>query len=76
KKRGIEQPQTEQVIRGAREGFIEALETNLSLIRYRLQSPSLKIETGDIGARTKSKVAVCYMDGIANPELIGEVMRR
>lgn len=75
-KRGIEQPQTEQVIRGAREGFIEALETNLSLIRYRLQSPSLKIETGDIGARTKSKVAVCYMDGIANPELIGEVMRR
>lgn len=75
-KRGIEQPQTEQVIRGAREGFIEALETNLSLIRYRLQSASLKIETGDIGARTKSKVAVCYMDGIANPDLIGEVMRR
>ncbi|MDU4695860.1 MAG: spore germination protein [Paenibacillus sp.] len=75
-KRGIEQPQTEQVIRGSRDGFIEQLETNLSLIRYRLQTADLVIETGELGARTKSKTAVCYIDGIANPELVSEVMRR
>ncbi|MEF2966965.1 spore germination protein [Paenibacillus sp. M1] len=75
-KRGIEQPQTEQVIRGAREGFIELLDTNLSLIRYRLQSPDLKIETAPLGERTRSRVAVCFIEGIADPTLIEEVMRR
>lgn len=75
-KRSIEQPATEQVIRGPREGFIEALATNLSLIRYRLPSPDLRIETMEIGRRTKSKVAVCYMEGITNPKLVQEVNNR
>ncbi|WP_348772911.1 spore germination protein [Paenibacillus sp. Marseille-P2973] len=75
-KRGIEQPQTEQVIRGAREGFIELLDTNLALIRYRLQTPDLKIETGPVGQRTQSRVAVCYIQGITDPELVSEVMLR
>ncbi|WP_091181256.1 spore germination protein [Paenibacillus catalpae] len=75
-KRSIEQPATEQVIRGPREGFIEPLGTNISLIRYRLQSPDLRIETMEIGRRTKSKVAVCYMEGITNPELVKEVNNR
>ena len=32
-KRAIEQPQSEQVIRGPREGYIEDLDTNLALLR-------------------------------------------
>lgn len=75
-KRGIEQPQTEQVIRGAREGFIEQLETNLSLIRYRLQTPDLKIETAPLGERTKTQIAVCFIEGICDPAIIQEVMKR
>ncbi|MGO4544670.1 spore germination protein [Paenibacillus sp. 2TAB23] len=75
-KRSIDQPATEQVIRGPREGFIEPLGTNISLIRYRLQSPDLRIETMELGLRTKSKVAVCYMDGLTNPELVKEVNAR
>ncbi|MCR2807203.1 spore germination protein [Paenibacillus soyae] len=75
-KRGIEQPATEQVIRGPREGFIESLDTNLSLIRYRLQSAELRVEMRDIGRRTKSKVAVCYMEGITDPKLVEELDRR
>ncbi len=35
-KRGIQQPETERVIRGPRDGFIEQLTTNVSLLRYRL----------------------------------------
>lgn len=75
-KRSIEQPQTEQVIRGSRDGFIEQLETNLSLIRYRLQTADLVVETADLGTRSKSKTAVCYISRIANPDLVSEVMRR
>ena len=75
-KRGIDQPATEQVIRGPREGFIELLSTNISLIRYRLQTPDLRVKTMDIGRRTQSKVAVCSMEGITNPDLVAEVVRR
>jgi len=76
KNRSIEQPQTEQVVQGPREGFIEMLETNLALIRYRLPTPDFRIKTMRIGKLTKSQVAVCYIEGIANPSLVAEVMRR
>ncbi|MFX3636579.1 MAG: spore germination protein [Candidatus Pristimantibacillus sp.] len=75
-KRSIEQPATEQVIRGPREGFVEPIGTNLSLIRYRLQSPDLRIQTMEIGRRTNSKVAICYMEGITSPDLVKEVNSR
>jgi len=74
--RGIEQPQTEQVIRGSREGFIENLESNLSLLRYRLQTPDFRVHTRPIGARTRSQVAVCYIEGIANEGLVDKVETR
>ncbi|MGM0879802.1 MAG: spore germination protein [Bacillota bacterium] len=75
-KRSIDQPATEQVIRGPREGFIEPIGTNIGLIRYRLQSTDLRIQTMEIGRRTKSTVAVFYMEGITNPDLLKEVNSR
>lgn len=75
-KRSIEQPATEQVIRGPREGFIESLGSNLALVRYRLQSADLRVDMRDIGQRTKTKVAICYMEGITDPELLKELGRR
>ncbi|WP_419885970.1 spore germination protein [Paenibacillus sp. B-A-8] len=74
--RSIEQPQTEQVIRGSRDGFIENLQSNLSLLRYRLQTPDFRVVTAPLGARTRSKVAVCYIEGIADPGLVQKVMKR
>lgn len=73
--RGVESPQTEQVIRGPREGYVEKLENNLSLLRYRLQSTDFRIDISPVGTRTQSKVALCYIESLANPGLIAEVMR-
>lgn len=75
-KRSIDQPATEQVIRGPREGFIEPLGTNISLLRYRLQTKTLRIRTMEIGERTHSKVALCYLEDIADPDLVVEVEKR
>ncbi|MBP3962714.1 spore germination protein [Paenibacillus lignilyticus] len=75
-KRAVDQPATEQVIRGPREGFIEMLEKNIALIRYRLQTPELRIHSLEIGRRSRSKVSVCYLDGVTNTELVDEVKRR
>ncbi|MFD2875727.1 spore germination protein [Paenibacillus rhizoplanae] len=74
--RGVEQPQTEQVIRGPREGYVEKLENNLSLLRYRLQSTDFRIEISPLGTRTQSRVALCYIDSLADSALVAEAMRR
>lgn len=74
--RGVEQPQTEQVIRGPREGYVEKLENNLALLRYRLQSTDFRIEISPLGTRTQSRVALCYLDSLADPQLVAEAMRR
>ncbi len=74
--RSVDQPQTEQVIRGPREGYVEKLENNLALLRYRLQSTDLRVEISPLGSRTRSRVALCYLDSIADPQLVAEAMRR
>lgn len=76
KERSIEQPQTEQVIQGAREAFIESIGTNVSLLRKRMRSPNLRIEHLRIGRETRTTVAYCYLDGITNRQLVQEVRRR
>ncbi|WP_188206394.1 spore germination protein [Alkalibacillus aidingensis] len=75
-KRSVDQPDGEQVIRGPRDGFIEHLQTNISLLRSRLPTPDLRLENMEIGEMTKSKVVVGYIDGTTNQELVDEVKRR
>jgi len=75
-KRSISQPETEQVILGPREGFIENLITNISLLRYRLPTPDLQIKTMQIGRLTKSTVAICFLKGIASEDIVKEVEKR
>lgn len=75
-KRSIIQPPTEQTIQGPREGFIEPLIFNLGLLRYRLPTPDLRIQIMRVGRITKSKVAICYLDGIVDPALVEEMQRR
>ncbi|WP_449540403.1 spore germination protein [Ferdinandcohnia sp. Marseille-Q9671] len=75
-KRGLTQPETERVVRGPRDGFIEQIMTNVSLLRYRLPVPEFRVEHMEVGERTKTRVGICYMEGIVNQELLTEVKVR
>lgn len=74
--RAITEPDTEMVVRGPREGFIEDLGTNTSLIRRRLRSPHLRIEAMDIGRVTRTRVALVYLENLATKQVVDEVRRR
>jgi hypothetical protein len=74
--RAIEQPDTETVIRGPREGFNENIATSISLIRRRLPTPGLHVESFRIGSYTKTDTAICYIDGIIDPNLVHEARSR
>lgn len=75
-KRSIDEPQTENVVRGPREGFIEVLAVNITLIRRKLKDSNLVFEILRIGRQTKTNVAFCYIKGLANEEIINEVRKR
>lgn len=74
--RSIEEPRTEQIIKGSHEGFIESLSTNIYLLRNRIKSPKLKVKYFTLGSVTNTKVAVIYMNNIADPKIVEECLKR
>ncbi len=74
--RPIQEPPNSAVIKGPREGFNESLKYNLSLIRHKLPTPDLVIDSFSIGKYTKTQIAVVYLQDIADKNVIKEVERR
>ena len=74
--RGPQEPELEKVIRGPRDGFTETLVFNTALIRRRVRDPKLRNELVTVGSRSKTDVAIMYIDDIANNALVAEVRRR
>ncbi len=75
-KKDISQPELTYTLRGPKDCFTENLDVNLSLIRYRIKDPELKIKTFEVGDRTKSRVAVIYIEDIANDIILSDVCQR
>jgi len=75
-KRGVEEPQSEVVIRGSREGFSETLRVNTSLLRRRIRDPRLWIEEFTVGRVSHTQVAITYIKGIADDKVVQEVRDR
>lgn len=74
--RGPEEPSIERVVRGARDGFTETLLSNIALVRRRLRDPGLKFELHQVGRRTKTDVAIAYIDDIADKTQVKAVTEK
>ncbi|MBO8128890.1 MAG: spore germination protein [Peptococcaceae bacterium] len=75
-KRPVGQPETEAVVRGPREGFVECLAVNITMLRRWLKSPNLQFENMFFGRVTRTRVALAYIKGLVDPGLVDEVRRR
>jgi stage V sporulation protein AF len=65
-----EEPSNEKVVRGSRDGFVETLLTNVALVRRRLRDRKLICSVYKIGERTNVDVALSYIEGMADANLI------
>lgn len=65
-----EEPDTEKVIRGSRDGYTENIVENTALTRRRLRDESLRNEMMKVGERSKTDVCITYIEDIANPNLV------
>lgn len=75
-KRSIEEPTTQTIVRGPKDGFNEDIQTNLSLIRKRIKNPALRFENYTIGTETATSIFLGYIDGIVNKQILAEVQKR
>ncbi len=74
--RSIAEPDTENVVRGPREGFIESAPANAVLIRRRLKTPDLKYEEMTVGTVTETKVILMYLDSLVNRRALAILKER
>ncbi|MEK5441835.1 MULTISPECIES: spore germination protein [unclassified Fredinandcohnia] len=71
--RGPEEPDTERVVRGSRDGYVETVVFNTALTRRRVRDKSLRMEYMQVGRRSKTDIVISYIEDIADPDHVKEV---
>lgn len=70
------EPESDKVMQGARDGFVETLVTNTALIRRRVRDERLRMRCFNLGGSSAPDVVVCYMEGVADPAFVARVERK
>ncbi len=74
--RAIMEPPGSVAVKGPREGFIEDVKTNMSLVRNRLRTPKLQFKMLTAGRQSRTAVAVGYLEGIADEKTVKSILGR
>ena len=71
--RSPQEPDTEKVIQGAKDGFVETLLTNCNLLRRRLRSPNLTFSLHTLGSVSVTDVCISYLKDICDINLLQSI---
>ena len=74
--RAIAEPTLEKSLKGSKDSFVESLRANTALVRRHLPTPRLKLAEQTLGSRSRTRVAVLFLEGAASPGTVGELARR
>lgn len=68
--RNVSAPEVQYALRAPKDSFVENLDTNLSLITYRIKDPHLCLKNFIVGTRTQTRVVVAYIDSLADKNVV------
>lgn len=71
--RSVDEPWKDKVLRGSRDGFVETLVFNAALMRRRIRDPKFSVEVMRVGKRSRSDVAICYIEDKADLKLVASL---
>lgn len=74
--RSVSPPESEVIVKGPREGFVEGIMINISLVRRKIRNPELKFKFKEVGTRTKTQICICYMETLVNKKILSELEMR
>ncbi len=64
--RNVQEPESDKVLRGSHEGFVETVIFNTALIRRKIRNPNLTLKCIQVGSESKTDVVVCYLDDVVD----------
>lgn len=64
--RGVQEPESDKVLRGSHEGFVETVIFNTALIRRKIRNPNLTMKAYQIGSESKTDVVICYLEDVVD----------
>jgi stage V sporulation protein AF len=70
------EPDSDRVMQGSHDGFVETLVMNTALIRRRIRDERLRMIHFNIGGSSKTDVVVCYVKGIASEKTVRDIEER
>ncbi|MFF2876372.1 spore germination protein [Gottfriedia sp. NPDC057991] len=73
--RAVTEPDTQRSAKGSMIGFNEQLNVNINLLRNMIQMPNLKVETRKVGSKSKTDVAIIYIDEFVDQSILEETRR-
>ena len=68
--------ESETTLTGPKDSFTENYNTNIGLIRKRLKTTDLYIDSKELGKYTKTKTAILYIKGIVQEELVKTIKEK
>lgn len=71
--RSIEEPETEKVTKGAKDGFVESITSNTGMIRRRVKSRGLVFKSLTLGDESKTDIFIAYIKELADTGLVGRI---
>ena len=74
--RGVTESSSEPILRGSKDSFTESHSKNLGLIRKRIKDPNLWFNELKLGRRTKTRISIAYINGIADPQKFKKIKER
>ena len=74
--RSVGEPDSDRVMQGARDGFVETLVVNTALIRRRVRDPRLVMSHYNLGGSSGTDVVVCYLEGVADKRMLDTVKKK
>lgn len=74
--RSLGDPKAEKVTQGPSDAFNESFRQNLGLVRKRLRTNALVTEYFKVGWRSQTDLALLYLDGVTNKNMVREMRKR
>ncbi|MBR3836371.1 MAG: spore germination protein [Clostridia bacterium] len=75
-RRSVTEPDNDKVLRGAHDGFVEALLINTALIRRRIRDRDLIMEVHEVGTRSRTDIALCYLESKADMKNVNKIRKK
>lgn len=74
--RDVQEPESDKVLRGSHEGFVETIIFNTALIRRKIRNPNLTMKSFQVGNSSKTDIVISYLEDKVDKKLLKTVIKR